>query len=183
MSDELENTETPDEDKSIWELLDLDEPEDEGEAEQEEQDAEIAKVDKIEKKLSAKMGDMQKKFDNTIMKERVGKFQDGATDLEKDLFKTIAADVKRPDDLDRAIALVKAQAATLQKQTDEYKVQMEKVAEEQASRAWGMGPSGTPTPRTPDYEEVRKKKIAEGDSVAALAALLEDDRMVGDIFR
>lgn len=183
MSDDTDNNETSAEDKSIWELLELDEPEDdEGEAEQEEQDAEIAKVDKIEKKLSAKMGDMQKKFDNTILKERVGKFQDTATPLEKDLFKTIAADVKKPDDLDRAIALVKSQAATLQQQTDEYKAQMEKDVQEQAARAWGMGPSGTPTPRTPDAQEEVMKRIKAGDNKAALAELLSGDKMVGNVF-
>lgn len=175
MEEEL-TPEVADEDKSIWELLELEEPaEEEGEAEQEEQDAEIAKVDKIEKKLSAKMGDMQKKFDNTIMKERVGNFQDSATPLEKDLFKTIAADVKRPEDLDRAITLVRTQAATLQEQTDKYKTQMEKVAEEQAARAWGTGPVGVPSKKSPDYEDVMLKKIESGDMGALLESLLEDN--------
>jgi hypothetical protein len=176
MTDEIENAEV-EEDLDLYDLLGLVPPEEDPEVlEMEaEQDEALAKADKIEKKLSAKMTDMQRTFDANILKERIKNFQNGATSLEKDLFKTIAADVKKPADLDKALGIVKQQAAELQAQTDAYKAQMEQVAAAEAARAWGTGPIGTPTPRSRDAEEEELKKIAAGDTTALLSSLLGDD--------
>lgn len=177
MSDEVETPEVDQENEDLYALLGVTPPEDDDEMDEleQEQDEEIAKANKIEKKLTAKMTDMQKKFDNTILKERIGKFQETASPLEKDLFKTVASDVKRPEDLDEALGLVRKQAKQLEEKTEEYKKQMEETAAQEAARAWGTAPVGTPAPKTVDYEEELMKKIDSGDTHALLVDLIGDD--------
>jgi hypothetical protein len=170
--------EEQEEEKSIWELLNLEEPEEEYEDEQEEQDEKIAQESKLEKKLSAKMDNMQKKFENTMLRERISKFQDTADDLEKDLFKTIASDVKNLEDFDKAQHLVHERALMLQKEADKYRAQMEEQAANQAANAWGTGPVGTPQKREKNDSEEMAKKIAAGDTHAAFAALMSDDSLM-----
>lgn len=168
---------TEEQEKSIWELLDIEEPEgEEYEEEQEEQDEEIAKEDKLTKKLSAKMDNMQKKFEQTILRERISKFEESADDLEKDMFKTIASDVKSPEDFDKAIGVVKKQADILRNQAAEYKQKLEQQAEKETAAAWGTGPlGGNPQKRTPDYEEQLMERINRGDDKAAFEAIVGNE--------
>ncbi len=177
MSDEQnieQPTEAPEEPENIWGMLGLEDP-DKNDYAEESNDAEedAAKEDKLEKKLTSRMSDMQKKFDQTILRERVGKFQDAADDLEKDLFKAIAGDVHDPATFDRAIGLVKKQAATMREGAEKYKVQAEEQAKQEAARAWGTGPVGVANPKGKDYEAERDKQIAAGDTKALTDYLLE----------
>jgi len=171
-----EDAEQEDKGQSIWDMLDLDDPGDEPFAgEQEDQDEQDEKEDKLARKLSAKMDNMSKKFEQTMLRERAKQFTDAATDLEKDLFKTIAADVKNLADFDRATTLVHERSIKMQAEADKYREQMEQQAAQQAARAWGSGPVGTPVKRTPDYEEKQMEKIAAGDVKALFESLVGDD--------
>ena len=186
MSDENTNMEEQEQEqpqeKSIWELLDVPEPEGEQyEEEEEEQDEAIAKQDKLEKKMTAKMDNMTKKFEQTMLRERLNKFESEADELTLDMFKTVASDVKTLEDFDKALKVVNKQAESLRAKAAEYQKKMEMEAAEQTSRAWGTGPLGTPTKRSQTDDEERQQKIAKGDTHAGLAALLEGDKMVGDI--
>jgi hypothetical protein len=179
MTDETDDiqTETTDEDDALYELLGIERPDkgEEFEELEEEQDEASAKTDKIEKKLSAKMDDMQKKFESTLLREKVGKFQESADDLEKDLFRTVASDVKDMESFDKAMTAVNSHAKKMREDAEKYKAQLEKQAEEQVSRAWGTGPMGTPTPRTPDYEKDLLERVRAGDDGAAFELIIGDD--------
>lgn len=177
-----EDTITPEEipaeeEKSIWELMELDEPAgDEPYAdEQDDADEEIAKQDKMDRKLSAKMEDMQQKLENTIIRDRIGKFQETADDLHKDLFRAVASDVKDVESFDKAMKMVNDRAEKMKAAEEKYKQEMEKRAQEQAATAWGTGPMGTPTPHTADYEEELYKRVREGDEKAAFELIIGDD--------
>jgi hypothetical protein len=176
MAEDVETTST-DADTSIWDLLEMDDPnqqsEEPYEAEEEEADVETAKIDKMDRKLSAKMDDMQKKFERTIIRDRVSKFEETADDLQKDLFKTIASEVKDVESLDKAMGLVSKRYQEMKKEEDEYKQRMSQKYEEEAAKNWGMGPMGTPTPRTKDEEEKVLEKIATGDTHALFENLME----------
>lgn len=181
MAEEIENTEVEEnleDDVDLYDLLKIQKPDAE-ESEysdlEEEQEVETAKQDKMEKKLSAKMDDMQKKFEATLVRERVGKFQESADDLQKDLFKTIAGDVKDVESLDKALKLVEDRSKKMRDDAEKYRAQLEKQAEEQVSRAWGTGPMGTPTPHTADYEEELYKRVRAGDDQAAFELIIGDD--------
>jgi uncharacterized coiled-coil DUF342 family protein len=175
MSEEIDNTEVEDTD-DLYDLLKLPRPDaDEYEDEQDEQDEEISKQSKMEKKLSAKMDEMQKKLEGSLVRERINKFQEGADDLQKDLFRTVAADVKDVESLDEALKLVDSQAKKMQEHADKYRAELEKKAQEQVSQAWGTGPMGTPTPHTQDYEEKLLEKVRAGDSAAAFELIIGDD--------
>lgn len=178
MSDEetITQEETQEEEKSIWELLDMDDPNEEKYTE-EEDDAEVAaaKADKMERKLSAKMDDMQKKFERTIIRERISKFEETADDLTKDLFKTVASEVKDVESLDKALTLVNDRREKLKKEEEEYKKEMAAKYEQEAAKNWGMGPMGTPTPRSKDEEKEVLEKIAQGDTHALFEDLMVDN--------
>jgi hypothetical protein len=186
MSDEYDETQEDgegEESKSIWDMMSIEDPGPApGDDEQDEQDEEIAKEDKMAKKLSAKMDGMQKKFEATMVRERVNAFQKDASDLEKDLFKTIAADVKDLETLDKALALVHERGSRMQAEADKYKAALEEQAQAQVAQAWGTGPVGTPTPRTDTEEKDRMAKIAAGDTHVGLAAILEGDPMLEGTF-
>lgn len=181
MSEEIENTEVEEnleDDADLYDLLSIKRPDSEeaGYADlEEEQDAEVVKQDKMEKKLSAKIDDMQKKFEATIVHERVSKFQESADDLQKDLFKTIAGDVKDVESLDRAFKLVEDRSKKMREDEKLHRAQLEKQAEDEVGRAWGTGPMGTPTPHTADYEEELYKKVRAGDERAAFELIIGDD--------
>lgn len=185
MSEEMENTEATEEEvdsRSIWDILNEDEPKaDDYEEEQEEADEEVVKQTKLEKKLSAKMEGMEKKFEQTMLRERIGKFEAEADELTLDMFKTVASDVKTVEDFDKVMGLVNKQAAELRAKAEKYQKQLEEQAAQQTANAWGTGPIGTPA-RRPDDETELMKKIEGGDSAAALAALLHGDKIVGDRF-
>lgn len=178
MEDILENDDeqlTEDTD-DIWSLLNIPDPGPEPyEDRQEEADEELAKDDKMVKKLSAKMDNMQKKFEASMMRERINKFQEGADDLEKSLFKTIAADVKDIETLDKAIGLVHERSTQMKAEAEKYREQLEAQAQEQVGKAWGTGPIGTPTPKSKDYDEELMARIQAGDVKAAFEGVVGDD--------
>jgi hypothetical protein len=179
MSEDFENEEEMSQEdageQSIWDMLQLEDPGDDPfEEEEEEQDESDAKTSKIAKKLSAKMDDMSKKFENTILLERTKAFQRGASELEVSLFKTVVSDVKTLADFDKAVALVKDRSVKMQAEADKYLEQMEATAAAQAANAWGTGPVGTPQRRTPDAEEESFKKIQDGDIRELELSLNED---------
>ena len=182
MSEEFDNEQEQAEEEtgsSLWEVLQREqqeEIEEEYAPEQEEQDEEIAVQDKLEKKLSAKMENMQKKFDQTLLRERIQKFEGEADELTLDMFKTVASDVKTLEDFDKAMNVVNKQAATLRKQAEEYRQKLEKQASDDTAAAWGTTPiGGNPVPRTPDYEEKLMERITHGDDKAAFEAIVGMD--------
>ena len=181
MAEETENIEVEEnleDDADLYDLLNIKKPDsdEEGYADlEEEQEVEVAKQDKMEKKLSAKIDDMQKKFEATIVRERVSKFQEMADDLQKDLFKTIAGDVKDVESLDRAFKLVEDRSNKMREDEKLHRAQLEKKAEDEVGRAWGTGPMGTPTPHTADYEEELMKRVRAGDEKAAFELIIGDD--------
>lgn len=185
MSEEMENTEATEEEvdsRSIWDILNEDEPKaDDYEDEQDEADEDVVKQTKLEKKLSAKMEGMEKKFEQTMLRERIGKFEAEADELTLDMFKTVANDVKTVEEFDRVMGLVNKQAAELKAKAAKYQQKMEEQAAQEVAAGWGTGPIGTPA-RRPDDETELMKKIEGGDSAAALAALLHGDKIVGDRF-
>lgn len=186
MSEELDiegtEEENEEEGQSIWDMLKLDDPGDDPYTEeQDEQDEQDEKTDKLARKLSSKMDNMSKKFENTMLRERTKTYTEHATELEMDLFKTIAADVKSLADFDKATALVKDRAVKMQAEADRYKTQMEEAAAAATAAAWGTGPSGTPAPKGDADLKERASKIESGDTHAALSALLDGDKMVGGI--
>ena len=183
---DIEGTEEENEEdsQSIWDMLKLEDPGDEPYTEEEEEQDEVdEKTAKLAKKLTSKMDDMSKKFERTMLRERTKAYMEHATDLEKDFFKFVAAEVKTVADFDKATALVKVQSEKMQAEADKYKTQMEANAAASTAAAWGTGPIGTPTPKGDTELKARDEKIAKGDSRAALSALLEGDRMVGGIIR
>ena len=180
MSDE-QNIQVEEEIEDLWQMLGIEDPEAEDShgGAVEEAEAEAEREDQLERKLTSKMSDMQKKFDQTILREKVSKFQDNADPLEKDLFKAIAADVKDPATFDRAVGIIKRQATAMKEEANKYREQTKEEADAQerqnAARAWGTGPVGTPTPRSKDYEEELLKRIYDGDPAAALEGIVGDD--------
>lgn len=186
MTDELdiEGTEEENEEDSptIWEMLKLDDPGDEPYAEEEEeQDEADEKTDKLTRKLASKMDNMSKKFEHTMLRERTKAYTEHATELELDLFKTIAADVKNLEDFDKATTLVKDRAVKMQSEADKYQAQMEASVAAATAAAWGSGPIGTPVPKGDAALKERDERIAKGDTQAALSALLDGDKMVDGI--
>lgn len=166
---------TEEEESSLWEFLNEDnDDDDEHEALQEEQDEEDAKAAKLERKLSSKMENMQKKFEETMLRERLAKFEESADDVTKELFKTVASDVKTVEDFDKAAAIVAKQKSKLEEVANKYKEEAEKQAAEQAARAWGTGPIGTGVKKGEDYESELMKKVAKGDPHATLEAIMGD---------
>jgi hypothetical protein len=175
MAEELDTQqeEQQDEGKSLWEIL---QREQEQENESEEYEDEQDQQDELEKKLSAKLDKMNRKFEETMLRERIGKFEESADELTLDMFKTIASDVNTVEDFDRAVGLVAKQAAELRKKAEAYQEQLNKQAEESTAKAWGTGPIGaTPVKRTPDYEEQLMERIKAGDESAAFEAIVGDD--------
>ena len=179
MADDVETPEVEetDDDKSIWEILGVSDPDEEEpfQAEAEAEEVKAVEEDKLAKKLAGRVDNLEKKFKQNVLKERTEKFLSGADDLETDLFKAIAGDVKDPETLDRATKLVKERAANLRSQAAKYEEEMKAKAEESAQRAWGAAPVGVAAARTESSEEEQQKRIAAGDTAAGLAALLGGD--------
>ena len=175
MSDEDDIQQEAEEEKSIWEILEMDDPNESYEELQDDEDEELAKVSKMEKKLSAKGDEMVRKLERTILRERIVSFEKGADDMQKDLFKAIAGEVKDVESFDKAMKLVNERSQKLKDEEERYKKQLEEQAAQQVARAWGTGPQGTPTPRTKDEEEAVLKKIAEGDTHALFEDLMTNN--------
>lgn len=177
MSEEYDETQD-EQGTGLWDMLKLEDPgdpPDEYEDLERDADEDVAKADKMEKKLSAKMDDMQKKFERTIIRERIGKFEESASDLQKDLFKAIAVEVSDVESLDKAMNLVNERARKFQEEEERHKQMIDEQYKQQAAQNWGMGPMGTPTPRTKDEEEKLLEKISSGDSHALFQDLMEDN--------
>lgn len=175
MADEV-NTPVEEEEEDIFKMLGLD-SDDEDEYSDLEADADeaLAKEDKMMKKLSAKVDGMQKKFEETMIRERISHFDKEADDIERGLFKAVISDVKDVETLDKAIGLVKERAAKMKEEAEKYREQLEQQAQQQVAKAWGTSPVGTPTPRTKDYESELMKRVAAGDERAAFEAVIGDD--------
>ena len=166
--------------KSLWEMFQETQQEEEGEQyeeEQEEQDEEIAKQDKLEKKMSAKMDNLQKKFEQTMLRERISKFEETADELTLEMFKSVASDVKSLEDFDKAVGIVQSQAKKLEETASKYREKFEQQAAAETARAWGTGPLGGPAPKNEDkeYEEKLMERVAKGDAKAVAEALIGND--------
>jgi hypothetical protein len=172
---DAEGNEIEEQPQSLWELMEMDEPEDEPYSEeQDDADEQIAKDDKLDKKLSAKFDAREKKFETIMLKDQVGKYQAQASELEQSLFKAVASDVKTLADFDKTVKAVAIRAQKMEAAAAAYQVQMEAQAAQQVANAWGSGPLGTPQPKTQDYEADLMKKIEGGDIKALYADLVSD---------
>jgi len=173
--------------ESIWDVLGIAEPEDDGEeyeAEEEEADEVAEKEDKLAKKLSARVDNLQKKFDTTMVQGAKEKFLASANELEKDLFKTVSADIKDMESLARMATMVREKSKIMQKEIEKYDAEAKLDAAAKARVAWGVSgsPVGVVAPAPTDEEKVIAEKIAKGDTQAALAALMAGDSMGGPLF-
>lgn len=175
MSEYETDVEEQEEAVSIWDMMEVDEPDDEYEEEQTEQDEETAKLEKLDKKFSAKMDKREKQFEATILREKVGMYEKSASELELDLFKALASDIKTLADFDKAVRVVNARAQKMEAATQKYREQMEAAAAGQAAMAWGTGPVGTPTPKMTDHDKEVLDRIAAGDERALFDALIGDN--------
>lgn len=146
------------EDDDIMKILGLDE--DEYEELQDEVDAKEAKM---VKKLTGKMEQMTKKFEQDVLSERARRFQDGASELEVSLFKAIASDVKDVSTLDKAIALVTERAAELTAQGEEYKKKLEEEAQKKVSEAWGVNPAAVGRANSKDADDEMMERMQKGE--------------------
>lgn len=172
MADE-EIVETTDTD-SIWEKLGVKDPDEEYAEEEEVAEVEAEKEDKLAKKLSSRVDNLEKKFRQDRLAQAKDKFLEIADPLEKDLFKAISGDVKDPEALDHAIELVKARAAEMKKTVEDA----EAAAKAQVERAWGVVNPGQAAKPSEDEEKKMAERIAAGDTKAAFQALVGDDPML-----
>lgn len=175
------------EEESIWDVLGIAEPEDDGEeyeAEEEEAEVEAVKEDKLAKKLSARVDNLQKKFDSTMVSSAKEKFLSSANELEKDLFKTVSADIKDMESLARMATMVREKSKVMQKEIEKYDQEAKVDAAAKARVAWGVNgsPIGTVAPVPTDEEAELAKRIAKGDSKAAMQAMFSKDSILGGLF-
>jgi len=173
--------------ESIWDVLGIAEPEDDGEEyEAEEEDAEVVaeKEDKLAKKLSARVDNLQKKFDTTMVQSAKEKFLASANELEKDLFKTVSADIKDMESLARMATMVREKSKIMQKEIEKYDQEAKVDAAAKARVAWGVSgsPVGVVAPAPSDEEKELAERIAKGDSKAALKSMFGDDSILGGLF-
>lgn len=173
--------------ESIWDVLGIAEPEDDGEEyESEEEEAEVVaeKEDKLTRKLTARVDNLQKKFESTTVQNAKDKFLASANELERDLFKTVSADIKDMESLARMATMVREKSKTMQKEIERYDQEAKLDAAAKARVAWGVtgSPVGTVAPVPTDEEAEVAKKIAGGDTQAALAALMHGDSLGQGVF-
>ncbi len=187
MSDEI--TPPVDEEQSIWEVLGIEEPaddeEDESYQEEEEEAAvEAEREDKLSKKLTARVDNLQKKFDTTMVQNAKDKFLANSSPLEKDLFKTVSADIKDMETLARMAQMVKDKAKSMGAEMERYEQEAKLDAAAKARVAWGVtgNPVGVIAPAVSDEEKALAERIAKGDSGAAMRALFGDDPKLGVLF-
>lgn len=156
---EQELQEEEDDDDDIMKILGLDDDE-EYEELQDEVDAREAKM---VKKLTGKMEQMSKKFEQDVLAERVRRFQDSASELETSLFKAIASDVRDVATLDKAIALVSERAKELTAQGEEYKKKLEEEAQKKVSEAWGVNPAAVGRANSKEADDEMIEHMLKGD--------------------
>jgi cysteinyl-tRNA synthetase len=169
MADEETRDETVDTD-TIWQRLGVTDPDEEFVEEEEAAEEEAVKEDKLDKKLSSRVDNLEKKFRQERLAQAKEKFLESADPLEKDLFKAISGDVKDPEALDHAIELVKARAEKMK--------ETEAAAKEQLERSWGVANPGHAAKPSEDEEKRLAERIASGDTKAGFAALIGDDPML-----
>lgn len=172
--------------ESVWDILGLEDPAKEDASEeyeelQDEMDDEISKEEKVNRKVSAKFDEMQKKFDNTMLKMNTEKFLANATEMEVDLFKAVAGDVHDPETLDKVVSMVREKAAKLEEATRKYEEELSKQAEQKVQSAWGL-PVGVAKTSDEEEKDDTMERVAAGDSKAALHALFGDDEKLGRFF-
>lgn len=188
MSDESTQPVEETEEESIWSVLGIEEPEDDGnefEAEEEEAEEVAVKEDKLAKKLTARVDNLQKKFDSTTLQNAKDKFLASADELEKDLFKTVSSDIKGMGDLARMATMVREKSKVMRAQMEQYEQEAKLDAAAKARVAWGVSgsPVGTVAPAPTDEEKIIAERIAKGDTQAALAALMHGDSIGEGVFR
>lgn len=172
--------------ESVWDMLGIEDPEkqnseDQYEEIQEEMDEEISHEQKVNRKISAKFDEMQKKFDNTMLKMNTEKFLSNASEMEVDLFKSVAGEVHDPETLDQVISMVRERAAKLEEATKRYEEELNKQAEQRVQSAWGL-PVGVAKTSDSEEKDDTMERVARGDSKAALHALFHDDEKLGRFF-
>ena len=174
MAEDVATPQVEEEEKSIWEVLGVDEPEDEPQdysGVEDDAEADAEKEDKVAKKLNNRIDNLEKKFRQGKLQEAKAKFLEVADPLEADLFRAIVGDVKDPETLDHAITLVKERAAKM-KETME---QAEADAREQVAKSWGVANPGRAPQPTDDDQKKQAEAIAAGDTKAGFAAIMSDD--------
>lgn len=179
--------EVEEKEESIWDVLGIDEPEDDGgdyEVEEEVAEVEAEREDKLTRKLTARVDNLQKKFNSTTLQNAKDKFLTSANELEKDLFKTVSADIKDMESLARMATMVRDKSKVMQGEIEKYEQEAKLDAAAKARVAWGVSgsPVGTVAPAPTDEEKIIAERIAKGDTQAALAALMHGDSMGGGIF-
>jgi len=175
------------EEESIWKVLGIEEPEDDAgeyEAEEEEAEVEAEKEDKLAKKLSARVDNLQKKFDTTTLQNAKEKFIASSNELEKDLFKTVSADIKDMESLARVAGMVRDKSKVMQSEIEKYQQEAKVDAAAKARVAWGVSgsPVGVVAPAPSDEEKLLAERIAKGDSKAALQSMFGNDSILGGLF-
>jgi len=186
MSDEVVE-EVAEQEESIWDVLGIAEPEDDSEefeAEEEEAEVEAVKEDKLTRKLTARVDNLQKKFNSTTLQSAKDKFLAGSNELERDLFKTVAADIKDMESLARMATMVREKSKVMQKEIEKYDAEAKLDAAAKARVAWGVSgsPVGVVAPAPSDEEKELAERIAKGDSKAALKSMFGDDSILGGLF-
>lgn len=162
-------------------LLKDDNEDDNYEEIQEDMDEEIAVETSAMKKIAHNMDEMQKKWDRNMLQTRTEKFLNSASDMEKDLFKAAAHDIKDIKTLDRVMDMVKNRAAEMDAQMKKYEEELAKEAEKRVQTAWGA-PVGTGTSFDKEGEEEVLERIQKGDSKAALHKMFGEDKILGGYF-
>jgi len=170
---EVEAEETTD---SIWAKLGITDPDDEVSQEEEQAEVEAEKEDKMLKKISAKVDDLDKKFREEKLQQEKARFLDDASidELEKDLFRGVEGMVRDPESLARAIELSKKLADKQRAKMEEY----EAGAKAQVEKSWGVVNPGRMAQPTDDEAKKISDAIAAGDTVAGLHAIMGDDPML-----
>ena len=174
MAEDVETTESEESTDSIWQKLGITDPDEQHEDEAEFAEADAEKEDKLSRKLSTRVDDLEKKFRQGKLQEAKDKFLDSADPLEADLFKAIVGDVKDPETLDHAITLVRERSAQM-KETME---KAESEAREQVQKSWGVANPGQMAQPTDDEKKKIEDAIAKGDTRAGLAAIMSDDPFI-----
>jgi len=160
----------------LWARVNASEEEPVYEAEAEEAAVEAEKEDKMLKKISAKVDDLDKKFREEKLQQEKARFLDDASidELEKDLFRGVEGMVRDPESLARAIELSKKLADKQRAKMEEY----EAGAKAQVEKSWGVVNPGRMAQPTDDEAKKISDAIAAGDTVAGLHAIMGDDPML-----
>jgi hypothetical protein len=158
---------------SIWAKLGITDPEEEYVAEEATAEADAEKEDKILKKLSARVDNLDKKYlEDKLQQDKDRFLSDPETDeLERELFKGVIGLARDPETLAHAIELTKKLAAEERDKMAKY----EEEARAQVERSWGVTNPGRALQPTDDEAKAQRDAIAQGDTKAGFAALISDD--------